>query len=225
MILGSGETCTGDAARRLGQELLFQELAKQNVETLNEVGARKIVVTCAHCFNTLKNEYPQFGGDYEVVHHTELLAKLVDEGKLRPVNDVDVAVTYHDPCYLGRHNRVFSPPREILGSIPGVRLTEMPRNKERSFCCGAGGARMWMEETIGTRINETRTDEALGTEPDLVTAACPYCIVMLTDGVNTRKQQGKAPENVRVTDVSEVLLRSVRTAPEVPSSEPSGAGE
>jgi Fe-S oxidoreductase len=214
MILGSGETCTGDAARRLGQELLFQELAKQNVETLNEVGARKIVVTCAHCFNTLSNEYPQFGGNYEVVHHTELLAKLVAEGKLRPVTDVNVAVTYHDPCYLGRHNRVFSPPREILGSIPGVRLTEMPRNRENSFCCGAGGARMWMEETIGTRINETRTDEALGTEPDLVTAACPYCIVMLTDGVATRKQQGKAPEDVRVTDVSEVLLRSVRRAPE-----------
>jgi Fe-S oxidoreductase len=210
MILGSGETCTGDAARRLGQELLFQELAKQNVETLNEVGAKKIVVTCAHCFNTLLNEYPQFGGNYEVVHHTELLAKLVTEGKLRPVNDVNLAVTYHDPCYLGRHNRVFSPPRDILGSVPGVRLTEMPRNKERSFCCGAGGARMWVEETIGTRINETRTDEALATEPDLVTAACPYCIVMLTDGVATRKQQGKAPEDVRVTDVSEVLLRSVR---------------
>ncbi|MBR7830586.1 (Fe-S)-binding protein [Actinospica sp. MGRD01-02] len=213
MILGSGETCTGDAARRLGQELLFQELAKQNVETLNEVGAKKIVVTCAHCFNTLSNEYPQFGGDYEVVHHTELLAKLVAEGKLRPVNDLDLAVTYHDPCYLGRHNRVFSPPRDILGSVPGVRLTEMPRNKERSFCCGAGGARMWMEETIGSRINETRTDEALGTEPDLVTAACPYCIVMLTDGVATRKQQGRAEENVRVTDVSEVLLRSIRKAP------------
>jgi Fe-S oxidoreductase len=210
MILGTGETCTGDAARRLGQELLFQELAKQNVETLNEVGARKIVVTCAHCFNTLSNEYPQFGGNYEVVHHTELLAKLVAEGRLKPVHDVDVAVTYHDPCYLGRHNRVFSPPREILGSVPGVRLTEMPRNKERSFCCGAGGARMWMEEKIGTRINETRTDEALGTEPDLVTAACPYCIVMLTDGVATRKQQGKAAQEVRVTDVSEVLLRSVR---------------
>jgi Fe-S oxidoreductase len=214
MILGSGETCTGDAARRLGQELLFQELAKQNVETLNEVGARKIVVTCAHCFNTLSNEYPQFGGNYEVVHHTELLAKLVGEGKLRPVNDVNVAVTYHDPCYLGRHNRVFSPPREILGSIPGLTLTEMPRNKERSFCCGAGGARMWMEETIGTRINETRTDEALGTQPDLVTAACPYCIVMLTDGVAKRKQEGKAAEEVRVTDVSEVLLQSIRKAPE-----------
>ena len=222
MILGTGETCTGDAARRLGQELLFQELAKQNVETLNGVGAKKIVVTCAHCLNTLANEYPQFGGNYEVVHHTELLARLVADGKLTPVTEVDVAVTYHDPCYLGRHNRVFSPPREILGSIPGVRLTEMPRNKERSFCCGAGGARMWMEETIGSRINETRTDEALGTEPELVTAACPYCIVMLTDGVNTRKQQGKAPEDVRVTDVSEVLLRSVRAAPApaAPSEQP-----
>jgi Fe-S oxidoreductase len=213
MVLGSGESCTGDPARRLGQELLFQELAKQNVETLNEVGAKKIVVTCAHCFNALGNEYPQLGGTYEVVHHTQLLAHLVEQGKLKPVNEVDVAVTYHDPCYLGRHNRVFSPPREILEAVPGVRLTEMPRNRERSFCCGAGGARMWMEETIGTRINETRTDEALSTEPDLVTAACPYCIVMLTDGLASRKQQGKASENVRVTDVSEVLLRSVRGTP------------
>ena len=223
MVLGSGETCTGDAARRLGQELLFQELAKQNVETLNGVGARKIVVTCAHCFNTLANEYPKLGGVYEVVHHTELLAKLVAEGKLTPVTPVDANVTYHDPCYLGRHNRVFSPPREILGAVPGVRLTEMPRNRERSFCCGAGGARMWMEETIGTRINETRTDEALGTEPDLVTAACPYCIVMLTDGVATRKQQGKAGQDVRVTDVSEVLLRSVRTSTE--TQQPTASAE
>jgi Fe-S oxidoreductase len=210
MVLGSGETCTGDPARRLGQELLFQELAKQNVETLNEAGARKIVVTCAHCFNTLANEYPKLGGVYEVVHHTELLAKLVAEGRLTPAAPVEANVTYHDPCYLGRHNRVFSPPREILGSIPGLRLTEMPRNRERSFCCGAGGARMWMEETIGTRINETRADEALGTDPDLVTAACPYCIVMLTDGVASRKQQGRAKEELRVADVSEVLLRSVR---------------
>ncbi len=223
MVLGSGETCTGDAARRLGQELLFQELAKQNVETLNAAGAKKIVVTCAHCFNTLGNEYPQLGGDYEVVHHTELLARLVAEGRLKPVNPVDANVTYHDPCYLGRHNRVFSPPREILGSVPGIKLTEMPRNKERSFCCGAGGSRMWMEETIGVRINETRTDEALSTEPDLVTAACPYCIVMLTDGVATRKQQGKAGEDLRVTDVSEVLLRSVRRAPGAESAAPAAA--
>ncbi|WTW93543.1 heterodisulfide reductase-related iron-sulfur binding cluster [Streptomycetaceae bacterium NBC_01309] len=219
-VLGRDEGCTGDAARRMGNELLFHELATQNVETLNAAfgdrETKKIVVTCAHCFNTLGNEYPQLGGHYEVVHHTELLAKLVEEGNLVPANEVDAAVTYHDPCYLGRHNRVFSPPRAILGSVPGVRLTEMPRNRERSFCCGAGGARMWMEETIGSRINETRTDEALGTEPDLVTAACPYCIVMLTDGVAVRKQEGKAAESVRVTDVSEVLLQSIRRRPDMP---------
>jgi Fe-S oxidoreductase len=213
MVLGGGETCTGDAARRLGQEFLFHELAKQNIETLNAAGARKIVVTCAHCFNTLANEYPQLGGVYEVVHHTQLLARLVADGRLVPAHKVDAAVTYHDPCYLGRHNRIFSPPREILGSVPGVRLTEMPRNSSTSFCCGAGGARMWMEESIGTRINETRTDEALSTQPDLITAACPYCIVMLTDGVATRTQQGRA-DGVQVTDVSELLLRSVRGATE-----------
>ncbi|HSA50437.1 MAG TPA: (Fe-S)-binding protein [Yinghuangia sp.] len=226
-VLGRDEGCTGDAARRMGNELLFQELARQNVETLDAAfGARetrKIVVTCAHCFNALGNEYPQLGGHYEVVHHTELLARLVEEGRLVPAGEVDANVTYHDPCYLGRHNRVFSPPRAILGSVPGVRLTEMPRNRERSFCCGAGGARMWMEETIGTRINETRTDEALGTEPDLVTAACPYCIVMLTDGVATRKQEGRAAESVRVTDVSEVLLRSVRRGTGAPPPATNGS--
>jgi Fe-S oxidoreductase len=209
MVLGDGETCTGDPARRLGQELLFQELAKQNVETLNTAGAKKIVVTCAHCFNAIANEYPQLGGVYEVVHHTQLLARLVADGRLVPAHQVPTAVTYHDPCYLGRHNRIFSPPRELLGSVPGVQFTEMPRNQKTSFCCGAGGARMWMEESIGTRINEARTDEALGTGAELVTAACPYCIIMLSDGVATRTQQGKA-DGVRVTDISEVLLRSVR---------------
>jgi Fe-S oxidoreductase len=212
MVLGGAETCTGDPARRLGQELLYQELAKQNVETLNTVGARRIVVTCAHCFNALGNEYPQLGGVYEVIHHTQLLSRLVAEGKLVPVHPVAAAVTYHDPCYLGRHNRVFNPPREILAGVPGLRFTEMPRNRERSFCCGAGGARMWMEETIGTRINETRTDEAIGTGAELIAAACPYCIVMLTDGAATRKQQGTAPEGLDVVDVSRVLLRSVRDA-------------
>jgi Fe-S oxidoreductase len=210
MVLGSGEKCTGDPARRLGQEFLFQELAKENVETLNTVGAKKIVVTCAHCFNAISNEYPQLGGDYEVVHHTQLLSRLVADGRLVPAHPVDTTVTYHDPCYLGRHNRVFSPPRDILGSVPGVRFNEMERNQERSFCCGAGGARMWMEETIGTRINEARTDQALETGAEVVAAACPYCITMLSDGVATRKQQGKAAETVRVTDVSELLLRSVR---------------
>jgi Fe-S oxidoreductase len=209
-VLGGAETCTGDPARRLGQELLFQELARQNVQTLDAAGARQIVVTCAHCFNALANEYPQLGGVYQVVHHTQLLSQLVEQRRLVPTHPVDAAVTYHDPCYLGRHNRVFSPPREILESVPGVRLTEMQRNRETSFCCGAGGARMWMEESIGSRINENRTDQALDTGAELVTAACPYCIVMLTDGVATRKQQGKAADAVRVTDVSDVLLRSVR---------------
>jgi Fe-S oxidoreductase len=210
MVLGGEERCTGDAARRMGQEFLFQELGKQNVETLNAAGAKKIVVTCAHCFNALANEYPQLGGVYEVVHHTQLLARLVADGQLVPAHKVDTTVTYHDPCYLGRHNRVFEPPRDILGSVPGVRLNEMPRNRTTSFCCGAGGARMWMEEQIGTRINETRSTEALDTGAELVTAACPYCIVMLTDGVAARQQRDGAAGDVRVADVSEVLLRSVR---------------
>ncbi|MGZ4610274.1 MAG: (Fe-S)-binding protein, partial [Actinomycetes bacterium] len=217
MVLGEAETCTGDPARRLGHEFLFQMLAQQNVETLNGAGARTIVATCAHCFNTLANEYPQLGGHYEVVHHTQLLAKLVADGAIRPLVPVDAAITYHDPCYLGRHNRVFAPPRDILGSIPGARVSEMPRTQERSFCCGAGGARMWMDETTGQRINESRTDEALALKPDIVTAACPFCIVMLTDGVNLRQQQDQAPETVEVLDISEVLQRSMRAADAISS--------
>ena len=209
-VLGSAETCTGDPARRIGHEVLFQQLAAQNVETLNSAGAKKIVVTCAHCFNTLANEYPQLGGDYQVLHHTQLLAQLVADGRLTPVTPVDATITYHDPCYLGRHNRIFAPPREILGNVPGARLVEPERTKERSFCCGAGGARMWLDETLGTRINENRTDELLAAEPDVVAAACPYCIDMLADGVALRQQQDRAGAHVVVTDVAEVLLRSVR---------------
>jgi Fe-S oxidoreductase len=221
MVLGQAETCTGDPARRLGHEFLFQMLAKQNVETLNTAGARKIVATCAHCFNTLANEYPQLGGHYEVVHHTQLLARLVADGEIRPVLPVDATITYHDACYLGRHNRVFAPPRDILDAIPGARVAEMPRNKEQSFCCGAGGARMWVDETIGQRINENRTDEALSLAPDIVTAACPFCIVMLTDGVKLRQQQGQAPEAVEVIDISELLQRSISSQdpPSTPSEE------
>jgi Fe-S oxidoreductase len=221
MVLGEAETCTGDPARRLGHEFLFQMLAKQNVETLNTAGARKIVATCAHCFNTLANEYPQLGGHYEVVHHTQLLARLVADGEIRPVLPVDATITYHDACYLGRHNRVFAPPRDILDAIPGARVAEMPRNKEQSFCCGAGGARMWMDETIGERVNENRTDEALSLAPDIVTAACPFCIVMLTDGVKLRQQQGQAPEAVEVVDISELLQRSISSQdpPSTPSEE------
>jgi Fe-S oxidoreductase len=222
MVLGSAETCTGDPARRIGNEFLFQELAKSNVDTLNAAGVRKIVATCAHCFNTIANEYPQLGGRYEVVHHTQLLARLVADGRLVPVTPVDATVTYHDPCYLGRHNRVFSPPREILDSVPGARVVELPRNRERSFCCGAGGARMWLDETIGTRINSDRTDEALAQRPDLVTSACPFCVVMLADGVTLRQEDPGAAGAVEVTDVAEVLLRSVRTST-VDANDPEGA--
>jgi Fe-S oxidoreductase len=169
----------------------------------------KIVATCPHCFNTLANEYPQVGGHYDVVHHTQLLGKLVEDGYLVPVTPVDEKVTYHDPCYLGRHNRVYTPPREILNAIPGFQTAEMTRCKERGFCCGAGGARMWMEEKIGKRINVERTDEALATDADLISTACPFCIVMLSDAVTAKKQDGTAKESVQVLDVSQILARSL----------------
>ncbi|HEX7746240.1 MAG TPA: (Fe-S)-binding protein [Micromonosporaceae bacterium] len=215
-ILGEGETCTGDPARRIGNEFVFQMLAQQNVETLNEAfgdrekAKRKIVATCPHCFNTLGNEYGQLGGEFEVVHHTQLLAHLVAAGKLTPVQPVDGAVTYHDPCYLGRHNRVFTPPREVLGASATDGLTEMPRNSERSFCCGAGGARMWMEERIGKRINVDRVEEALATGAKTIAVGCPFCSTMLGDGVTGKQSTGQAGEDVEVVDVATILLRSVK---------------
>lgn len=209
MVLGEGETCTGDPARRAGNEPLFYMQAVQNIEVLNEVGAKKIVVTCPHCLNTLAREYPQFGGDYEVVHHSQLLGELLKEGRLTPVNPVDDTVTYHDPCYLGRHNKIYTPPRELVQALPGANLVEMDRNKDRSFCCGAGGARMWMEETLGTRINQNRADEAIGTGASKIAVACPFCSVMLDDGVTVRKQDGKA-EGVEVVDLAGLLLESVK---------------
>lgn len=225
-VLGDGEACTGDPARRSGNEFLFQQLAMQNVETLNEMKATKIVVTCAHCFNTMSNEYPQNGGNYEVVHHTQLLNRLVREKKLVPVAPVEGAsapVTYHDPCYLGRHNQVYTPPRELVAAIPGVEYREMERSKERSFCCGAGGARMWMEEKLGSRINANRLDEALGTGAKTVAIGCPFCRVMLSDGLTAAQHDGRAGEEVQVLDVSQMLLDAVRRGDPAPSG--SGDGD
>ncbi len=209
-VLGPAETCTGDPARRIGNEFVYSMLAEQNIATLNEVGARKIVASCPHCFNTLAKEYPQLGGNYEVIHHTQLLARLVEEGKLTPVTPVEEKITYHDPCFLGRHNRIFTAPREIMERVPGVQAQEMPRCKERGFCCGAGGARMWMEERIGKRINTERIDEALGTNPDTISTGCPYCLVMLGDAVSAKRSSGEAAESLEVVDVAQILVRSVR---------------
>jgi Fe-S oxidoreductase len=220
-VLGSGETCTGDPARRLGNEFLFQMQGMQNIETLNSIeraGGMKVVATCPHCFNTLANEYPQLGGHYEVVHHTQLLGKLVADGRLTPVEPVDKSVTYHDPCYLGRHNKVYTPPREVLGAIAGLRSQEMHRCKDRGFCCGAGGARFWMEEKIGKRINVERTEEALGLDPDLISTACPFCMVMLSDAVAAKIGEGEAREDVKVLDVAQILQQSLGGPP--PKADP-----
>ncbi len=182
-VLGEAEQCTGDSARRAGNELLFTQMATANVETLGAARATRIVVTCAHCFNTIAREYPAFGGSYEVVHHTELLNTLVADGRLVPLPSSDErTVTYHDPCYLGRHNQVYAPPRELLAAA-GVTVTEMPRNGEDAFCCGGGGARAFMEESIGTRIGTARAAEAMATGAAAIATACPFCTTMLRDGV------------------------------------------
>jgi len=215
LVLGDAETCTGDSARRSGNEFLFQQLASQNVETINELFTgvervdRKVVVTCPHCFNTLGREYPQVGGTYSVLHHTQLLNRLVRDKKLIPVESVNGSgqagtITYHDPCYLGRHNKVYEAPRELIGAS-GATLTEMPRHAETGFCCGAGGARMWMEEHLGKRVNHERVDEALNLDPTTIATGCPFCRVMLSDGVGDR---GKA-EQVEVVDVAQLLLGSL----------------
>ncbi|MDQ3450488.1 MAG: (Fe-S)-binding protein, partial [Actinomycetota bacterium] len=216
-ILGPSEMCTGDPARRSGNEYLFQMLAMPNIEMLDGMGVKKIITQCPHCFNTLMNEYPQLGGNYEVVHHTQLLESLIDSGQL----DVSQAtleerITYHDSCYLGRHNDIYVAPRKVVGAIKGIEIVEMPRNGTTGMCCGAGGARMWMEERIGKRINHDRVDEALALEPDVISTACPFCLVMLSDSVDQRKAAGEVAESVGVVDVSQLLLRSVRTPAKAP---------
>ena len=207
-ILGPSEMCTGDSARRSGNEYLFQMLAQPNVEMLNGMGVKKIITQCPHCFNTLLNEYPQIGGNYEVIHHTQLLEQLIDSGQL----DVSQAtleerITYHDSCYLGRHNDVYLAPRKVVGSIKGIEVVEMPRNGTKGMCCGAGGARMWMEETVGTKVNDERAAEAISTGASRVATACPFCYIMLDDGV---KGAGVEEDQVRVADISIHLLEAIQ---------------
>jgi Fe-S oxidoreductase len=211
-VLGPAESCTGDPARRLGNEYLFQTQAQMNIETLKGAGVKKVVASCPHCFNSIAREYPSLGGDFEVVHHTQLLERLLADGRLQPQNPVEQKITYHDPCYLGRHNEVYDEPRGVLGSVPGVSVTEMHRHRRTGFCCGAGGARMWMEEKIGTRINTNRTDEALATGADTISTACPYCLIMLDDATKSRQAEGTVPESVKVVDVAQVLEQSVGAA-------------
>ncbi|HXY93629.1 MAG TPA: heterodisulfide reductase-related iron-sulfur binding cluster [Acidimicrobiia bacterium] len=204
-ILGPSELCTGDPARRSGNEYIFQMLAMQNVEALAGLGVKKIITQCPHCFNTLKNEYPQLGGHYDVVHHSQLLATLVADGRLPLAGaSLDERVTYHDSCYLGRHNDVYLAPRNVIGSIGGIEVVEMPRNGTRGFCCGAGGARMWMEEHIGKKVNIERTEEALATGANRIAVACPFCYVMLDDGVKEKGRDG----DVKVQDIAEILIEA-----------------
>ena len=227
-VLGDGETCTGDSARRAGNEFLFQQLAMENSEVFKEMKVKKVVATCAHCFNTLKNEYEPFGVELDVVHHTQLLNRLVREKRLVPIapesSNGGKTITYHDPCFLGRHNQVYAPPRELIEAT-GLQFVEMPRHGERSFCCGAGGARMWMEETIGERINVNRTKEAVATGADEIAVGCPFCNVMLSDGLTAQQSEGKASEDVKIIDVAQMLLASVKRGQPEPAAVSASAAD
>jgi Fe-S oxidoreductase len=210
-VLGKRETCTGDAARRAGNEFLYQILSRENIETFKETfgdrpkGKKKVVVTCPHCFTTIGRDYAQSGYELEMLHHTQLLNTLVREGRLKTSpHKADQKITFHDPCYLGRHNQIYAPPRELL-EASGCDIEEMPRNQERSFCCGGGGSRMWMEEKLGTRINLNRVDEAIATGVQEVAVGCPFCRIMIGDGMTARES------DVEVLDVAQVLLRNMKS--------------
>ncbi|MEK7818901.1 MAG: heterodisulfide reductase-related iron-sulfur binding cluster [Bacteroidota bacterium] len=204
-ILGVEEKCTGDAPRRMGNEYLAQTLMMENIDTMNRYKIKKIVTTCPHCFHSLAKEYPQFGGNFEVIHHTDFLMGLVKTGALKISKSKQATITYHDSCYLARYNDVVESPREVLKSIPELKIVEMPRSKQKGFCCGAGGGRMWMEEKEGKRINIERTEEALATNADTIGTACPFCLTMMNDGVKAKE----ASEKVQVKDIAEILLEVI----------------
>jgi Fe-S oxidoreductase len=204
-ILGNKEKNSGDTPRRLGQEFLFQDLANNNISEIEKAGVSKLVTIDPHAYNIFKNEYPDFGLEIEVYHHTELLAQWVRDGLLYPSHEIDQVITYHDSCYLGRYNEVYEAPREILRAIPGVRLVEMERNRETGMCCGAGGGLMWMEEHVGNRINVTRTEQALAVSPTVIGTGCPYCLTMLSDGTKAKEVE----DNVQTLDIAELLELSI----------------
>ena len=205
-ILGFEETCCGDPARRLGNEYLFQLQAQGNIELFKNYGIKKIVTGCPHCYNTLRYEYPRFGGDFEVRHHTEFIANLLKEGKLGTIKGKGGVVTYHDSCYLGRYNDIYEAPRQILNNIPNINLVEMAQNRERGFCCGAGGGHLWLEEQkVGQRINEMRTEQAMAVKAEVIAAACPYCLQMFEDGIKAKE----AEESLKVMDVAELIAESL----------------
>jgi Fe-S oxidoreductase len=211
-VLGQEESCSGDPARRMGNEYVFQMLATTNVETLKRYEPKTIVTACPHCFNTLGNEYPQFGGEFAVVHHSQFLARLVEEERLSADVFERGTFTYHDPCYLTRYNGVMEEPRSVLASVPGLELREMERHGKGTFCCGAGGGRMWMEEQRGTRVNAERTRQALETGADGIATACPFCLVMMRDGL------ADSPENARrgveAQDIAEIMAARLASAPD-----------
>jgi len=204
-ILGSKENCCGESVRKSGNESLFQKLAQSNIAAFAESGINKIVVTSPHCYYTFKNEYPKLGGNFEVIHYTEYMAQLLKEGRLKPTKPVNAKVTYHDPCYLGRHSNIYDAPREILKSIPGIELVEMPDYGPDSLCCGGGGGRIWMETKKGERLSDLRLDQAVATGSSILAAACPYCILNFEDSILTTDRVGK----IEVKDISELLAEAL----------------
>ncbi|MCL5276882.1 MAG: (Fe-S)-binding protein, partial [Deltaproteobacteria bacterium] len=204
-VLGPEETCCGDWVRRAGNEYAYQALAKQNIETLNRYKVKMIVTACPHGYYTIKHDYPEFGGNYEVLHHSQFIHQLIQEGRIKPTKPLGKTVTYHDSCYLGRHNGIYAEPRSVVRAVPQVKMVEMKRSFDNSFCCGAGGARMWLEEKEGDRINRVRTAEALSLNPDVIATACPFCMTMIDDGVKDRGVE----DNVKVLDIAEVVQRAL----------------
>jgi Fe-S oxidoreductase len=200
-ILGAEEKCCGDSARRIGEEYLFQTLVQENIATFQQYNIKKIVTTCPHGYNTLKYEYPKFEGNFEVIHAVELIADLLKQGKISLKNSFNQSIVLHDSCYLGRYNNIYDQPREIIKNISGATLLEMERNRDKSFCCGAGGGRMWFEETIGKRINNMRVEQALETKPDAIGVSCPFCLTMFEDGI---KDKG-VEESVKTYDLIELV--------------------